>query len=46
MNCKLLIDFFATVYKHFKLTVSCHAVILLEGNVIMNLSKATSKGHC
>lgn len=47
MNCQLLIDFFSyTVCKHFKLSVSCHAAPLLEGNITKNPSKATHKGHC
>lgn len=41
MNCQLLIDFFSyTVCKHFKLSMSCHAAPLLEGNVTKNPSNA------
>lgn len=47
MNCQLLIDFLSyTVCKHFKLSVSCHAGPLFEGNVTKTPSKATGKGHC
>lgn len=48
MNCQLLIDFFfsSTVCKHFKLSVSCHAGPLLEGNVTKIPSTATGKSHC